>query len=278
MPDYIYESRAVAFLDVLGFKEKLDEFEAEAIGIFERERNGEVGNDEIYQALISPKANSFIDAFMGAISGLDPNKFKYYLFSDNICITVNDAKNRELLRELLLVICELYFAFAKNGYFLRGAIDYGYFINQETLALGKPLARAYGLEQKEAIYPRVLISEKFKEVFVDFAIETGEHRFNESLILQSCEKIYLNIFIYVLKTDNKLEFLTLMHDAIIQNLELNNRSEHVFIKYEWLAKEFNHFLNFYLTKLVYEDVTAEPSPEFLHDLELLKILNHGIED
>jgi hypothetical protein len=100
------------------------------------------------------------------------------------------------------------------------------YFNKEKLALGKPLAIAHELEQKEAIYPRILISRKFNEVFDDFTPETAEHRFNDLLILQSCEKYYLNIFIHVLKTDRKLEFLTIMQKAIIQNLDLDKESEH----------------------------------------------------
>ena len=146
MTEYIFENRAVAFLDVLGFRETLKEFEVEATKKLLRERNTEFEDLDKGQTFTSPKANEFIDVFLNSIRGLDKERFNYYLFSDNICITINDD-DPALLTEFLLVIAELYFAFAEKGYFLRGAVDYGLFINQDTIAL----ARVYELSKNMAI-------------------------------------------------------------------------------------------------------------------------------
>lgn len=125
---YIYHCRAVAFLDVLGFISKLEEFEEEAMAFNLDHPNTESDESDLLdQVYYSAKANGFIKTFNDAVSKLDPQKFSWYLFSDNICITSksSDFTDTESLTELLLIIAELYFEFMQKGYFLRGGIDYG---------------------------------------------------------------------------------------------------------------------------------------------------------
>ena len=128
---YIYKNRAVAFLDVLGFRQKLFDFEQEAkenrIGI----NVTEIEETPYQRQYVSNKANDFINTFKNAISKLDVEKYRYYLFSDNICITSIKDTSKSDLQDLLLVITELYFEFAQKGYFLRGGIDYGLFIDEK---------------------------------------------------------------------------------------------------------------------------------------------------
>lgn len=265
--DYYYENKAVAFLDVLGFKEKLNEFESEAIENYKVSEF--VGEDVNPDELVSVKANEFIDTFREAISILD-QRFSHYLFSDNICITVNTGSDKSLMIELLNVITQLYFAFAKKGYFLRGGIDYGYFINFDSIAVGNPLANAYEMEQQKAMYPRIIISKNFTKVF-EQDIDTAENLYIQSLILRSCEISYLNVFLCVLKTDKKTEYFESMQEAIIKSLRANNNNERVFMKYEWLAKEFNCFIDKYCQTLAFIDEENEPEQEVLTHLSTLKI-------
>jgi hypothetical protein len=65
---YIYQERIVVFLDVLGFKNTLFEFEQEAIKL--KKEN----NSEFY---ISPRVNEFIRAFKDAIKLLDNGDLKF---------------------------------------------------------------------------------------------------------------------------------------------------------------------------------------------------------
>lgn len=102
--EYIYRFRAVAFLDVLGFKNKLFEFEDEA------RENRIAENAEVETSIngkySSHKANEFINTFLNALEKLDKHKFTYYLFSDNICITSISYTTPSDLEDLLLIISE----------------------------------------------------------------------------------------------------------------------------------------------------------------------------
>ena len=61
---YIYQDRAVVFLDVLGFQEKLNEFQNEAI------QNKEVNNTEFY---VSAAVDEFINTFKSVVNFLNEN-------------------------------------------------------------------------------------------------------------------------------------------------------------------------------------------------------------
>ena len=114
---YIYRNRAVAFLDVLGFRQKLFDFEQEAKN--NRISSNVTANEEtLYQRpYISNKANDFINTFKSAISKLDVEKYRYYLFSDNICITSIKDTSKSDLQDLLLVSPNCILNLHKRGIF-----------------------------------------------------------------------------------------------------------------------------------------------------------------
>lgn len=275
--DYIYRFRAVAFLDVLGFKNKLNEFELEAKEnriIFEDEE--ETNTNGRYRSI---KANEYIRTFLIAIEKLDRQKFSYYLFSDNICITSISYTSPSDLEDLLLIISELYFDLAKKGYFLRGGIDYGLFIDENKIAVGVPLATAYELERDVAIYPRIVLSENLVNQFQEFnnsGDKVFNHVFTEQLISSKDSVKYLNVFLHVFKSDyreQKEEFFSHFRSVIMHNLDENKTTEKIFIKYKWLADEFNSFIDDFVSILAFLDENINPEEEtgFLEFVKLQKI-------
>ncbi len=279
---YRYSHRAVAFLDVLGFQSKLQEFENEAIehqnnsmddGFIEDSEEEVIDNGAI---LYSQKASNFIETFNNAISKLDQDKFSYYLFSDNICITAKNlnTNNEKSLIELLLVISELYFEFVQQGYFLRGGIDYGLFIDKSSIALGVPLAIAYKMETTQAVFPRILLSKNFIkqfEVYPSEGVQEFTSLFTSSLIKSSCEIQYLNVFNHIFKVEDKEHFFEKYSHNITENLTNNQFSENIFLKYRWLADEFNSFIETYTSTLAFYDENFEATDEFIETIKQLKI-------
>ncbi|WP_154855135.1 hypothetical protein [Cyclobacterium xiamenense] len=279
---YRYSHRAVAFLDVLGFQSKLKEFEDEAIEYrnnftyddsLEDSDEEDVNNGPIFY---SQKASDFIETFNSAISKLDQDKFSYYLFSDNICITAKNLNTNEekSLIELLLVISELYFEFVQRGYFLRGGIDYGLFIDKSAIALGVPLATAYKMETTQAVFPRIVLSKNFIkqfEVYPSEGVQEFTSLFTSSLIKSSCEIQYLNVFNHIFKVEDKEHFFERYSHNITENLTNSQFSENIFLKYRWLADEFNSFIEFYTTTLAFYDENFEATDEFIETVKQLKI-------
>jgi hypothetical protein len=265
VPDYIFQDRAVAFVDVLGFREKLNEFEKDI-----KPKSGEDG-----EFLVSELVNEFIDTVKNVTDLLDSGNFQYYLFSDNICITVDYIENPDLLISLLYAVNELFYSFAQKGYFLRGGIDVGKFVDEKQIALGMPLASAYTMESKFAIYPRVLISENLYKVIKDNYEEARFIQFSgvaeDKLIHHNCEFHFLNPFYNVFTKEDKTKFFRDYKEKIEHNLLLNKKKEQIQIKYQWLAEQFNTFLNLYTKELIHAEQDIEPTQEAIEELEKLKI-------
>lgn len=262
--EYYYGYRVVAFLDVLGFSSRLSDFEGEAV-------------DNQFVKYESKSANEFIGMFKAAIKLLDTDKYHCYLFSDNICITTS-GDNVVDLREMLFVINLLYYHFAKNGYFLRGGVDYGLFIDEDSIAIGVPLREAYELERRVAIYPRIILSKSFVDKFKLYS-EKGEEEyvspFDEYIVLSSCEINYLNIFLYVFRSDVrefKEIFFADYKNAILNGLSLNERKESIYTKYRWLAEQFNIFIDKFIGEIAFIDSEFDPEVDgFLDFVENQKI-------
>ena len=273
---YLYQKRAVAFLDVLGFRQKLTDFEKEA-EVNKSRLSSE--DDESAGKYMSQKTNDFINAFKVAISSLDKSKYRYYLFSDNICISSIEETTAADLQDLLLVITKLFFEFAQRGYFLRGGIDYGLFIDEETIAIGNPLAVAYELETKKAVYPRIVLSQRLIDEFQSFNTDFKkefELFYSSALIQESCEIKYLNVFLHVFQSDyreDRESFFLKFNSVISQNLEHNKNNETVFVKYKWLAEQFNQFIDSFTGHLAFMDTDFNPDDElgFLDFIKQQKI-------
>jgi hypothetical protein len=269
--EYIYQDRIVAFIDVLGFKEKLYEFEKDAKAKNIAEESEEKGSEY----LVSEKVNEFINTFKSVTELLDKDNFRYYLFSDNICITVDYIENPDAIVSLLFTVSELFYSFAQKGYFLRGGIDIGKFIDEKQIALGVPLAKAYIMESNDAVNPRILISDEYyqlvKDTFVQNKLRHFENLSEFFLINHNCEMHYLNVFCNVVKKDDKIKFFTDIRAKIIENLEASNKKERINIKYVWLAGEYNQFLEIYISDFVYRQEEFEPTEDFIDQLKNLKI-------
>ncbi len=256
-----YQYRIVAFLDVLGFKNKLYEFEKEAL---------ENGNED-GKKLVSQKATDFVNVFKEVTNLMDEFDCNYYLFSDNICLTVDPHHNKSLIVEILFTVSNLFRKFSQMGYFLRGGIDYGLMLDEKSIAMGVPLANAYIMESEKAIFPRVIMSERFIQ-FIDDKSFDEHFQFNIlNFIKKSCEINYVNLFYSVIKTDDKVSFFEQYKQVIEDHLSISKGKENIFIKYKWIAKEYNEFLNNYIENIEYFEQDFEFTEEEINKLKSLKI-------
>jgi|688.fasta_scaffold76519_4 hypothetical protein len=267
---YIYQDRAVVFLDVLGFQEKLNEFQNEAI------HNKEVNNTEFY---VSAAVDEFINTFKSVVNFLNENDYRYYLFSDNICITIDFSQNRNRLIDILITINDLFFKFAQKGYFIRGGLDVGKFVDEKDIAIGIPLANAYKIEQSIAMFPRIVLSDAYKKLLD--SLET-DNLISDDLIIkknflvkQHCEVFYINTFFNLFDNENKIELLKSIRQSISMNIIINNKNEKNTIKYEWLAREFNFFLEEYITQLIFLETNFVTSEEEVETIKSLKFTEYA---
>jgi hypothetical protein len=145
-----YEERYVVFLDILGFKELVHKSEA---------------NPEILKKLTA--ALSAMNIFKGLDELLEKSNpsieisykrmVKISTFSDSVIISTRaDTIGLLLITSIAQIIsCNLFYL----GILSRGAISKGLLIHTDNMVLGGGLIKAYELESKAAIYPRIIVDE-----------------------------------------------------------------------------------------------------------------------
>ena len=137
-----YEKKIVAFIDVLGFKNKTDTTNPDQ-------------KHPIHLNLLNIK--SFIDQLNNFYDQMDDHKkIKSHRFSDSCMFSAPP----EAFEYFLDVLHRMQLHFASRDFFLRGAITYDYIYDHEGFFYGRALNTAYKLESSVAVYPRIIFDKK----------------------------------------------------------------------------------------------------------------------
>lgn len=137
-----YSKRNVAFIDILGFSEMVNSSQSDS-SIF----------DDLFEAL------QLMQSMKNLVEGLDDVlKPQVTLFSDNIVISYLDNE-RDSLYNLILDCIFLYITLLAKGIYVRGGITTGLLYHDDTYVVGPALIKAYNIESKVAIYPRIIIDD-----------------------------------------------------------------------------------------------------------------------
>lgn len=268
-----YTKQIVVFLDILGFSNMLPEFEREAL-------ESNVVDDDSYHE--SSSLNRLLEIFQESIRWINERRCNYYLFSDNICITIDyvveESEQAGLFLEIMQLVNLLNYEFIKEGYFIRGGIDAGWFLDSRKMAAGLPLLEAYRLESKVAIYPRVVVSEGFLKLLAalresEFFSKDDEYTLDKILIEEEGIS-YVNSLLYIQNFEDsagKVDFLNAYSDKIRAALLKFSGNTRVGPKYEWSAERFNGFLEDYIQRQTEYELS-----ETWREAELLSIRDFKI--
>lgn len=82
-------------------------------------------------------------------------------FSDNVVISQDVGCDTDYF---LFKIAYAQFSAAERGFWLRGGITVGDIIHDENVVFGPGLNRAYELESREAVYPRIILDPQHLEI------------------------------------------------------------------------------------------------------------------
>ena len=122
----------VSLLDVLGYKNKIND-------------DRQNGKENFKQKL---------EAALSILNGINETEISYQAISDTIIVSTHpSAPFAEFLRTLVRV----HRSFLKNGLFIRGGISFAPHFKSGSLTYSHALPIAYEIEQKQAIYPRIVI-------------------------------------------------------------------------------------------------------------------------
>lgn len=88
------------------------------------------------------------------------NKLFTKIFSDNIVVAVPFNKENDLLGYLINFLALIQLFALEQGLLIRGAITKGKFFYDDVFVYGQALVEAVNLEEKSAIYPRIILQDK----------------------------------------------------------------------------------------------------------------------
>lgn len=151
-----YEDRLVLFVDILGFKKIIersanDPAEVERV-IMAIRRLNEIGSDELFE---SKQVTQFSD-----------------------CLVLSyRVEERSSVFEMIAEVGYALVGLVEMGFLLRGGISVGKLLHTNELVFGPALVRAYELESKVAINPRVVVGSEVLEFARRFPAE--HHRPHE---------------------------------------------------------------------------------------------------
>ncbi|MCL2015701.1 MAG: hypothetical protein FWG68_05580 [Defluviitaleaceae bacterium] len=208
--------------------------------------------------------------------GKDSVYFK--MFSDNIIICSKSNWNY-----LLLVAAGLQKHLATFGIFLRGSLCFGSICAQPDFVLGEGLVRAYELESKCSVYPRIIVDTSFIEAMQEHISATHADNHNKIFVstkekyfeVDKDEKIFIdylnearlaynseNITMLNLMVEHQFRVKAnlLLHEnkhRLTYNLETGEHIENIYKKFVWCRDYHNAFCqkhNQFLGLLIDEDI------------------------
>ncbi len=224
--NYKTSNHIIAYLDILGAKQM-------------------ICNDSNFNFL--NLLNMFMeDAIEESGGGIFKHKEEIYIkiFSDNILLAIelkeNDEQRDDKITLLFNIVANIYNEILRYGYLMRGAIVEGDFFHNDIIVYGKALVEAVNLEEKKAIYPRILVQKELSKSLQHY-------------LLQDRDGLYiLNIFQLSEYFDHlsfKLELLKI--------LEQYKDKDHIKAKIMWMIKYFNFWFTKYEHRLLNQQKITE---------------------
>ena len=199
----------VAYLDILGATEYM-----------------KADSEKFLNNLNAIYENAFMDVhFTNLVTKKD---IFIKIFSDNILIAIKtnqkDNNRIEKIEKILNIVGNIYCDALNFGYLIRGGVTEGKFFKNSSFVFGKALVEAVRLEEKNAIYPRVIIQDSLVSLISDYVLQDKDGRY------------FLNSFI-VSGLRKHINFKT----SIINQLKEFSNNEDVRQKIIWLVNYFNLF-------------------------------------
>jgi hypothetical protein len=229
-----YKEVLLSYADLLGFRENLHSKTAEEI------REGLYA----FREGTTPE-----ETFAGQY------EVSYFNFSDLIVRTTHlnsDANRRHAIGLLFHELHDLAFGqavMAGLGFLIRGAVTVGRVYTEPNMIFGEALVRAYELETKLAVYPRILVDPKVLRVFEGTDLlkkNTHDHETERPYIRELLSKgpdgIYFIDYLRVAVEDYGDQFYSFlnMHASLIRTMASQmNVLDAKSAKLSWLANYHN---------------------------------------
>lgn len=235
----IYESRILAFVDILGFKNMIQQ---SAFDYKEQQR--------ILNAMNIIHGYKTLND-----NGLDGKGLREYgiqitTFSDSAIISYPIDFEGGLFHVLVDLI-HLQIDLSNLGIFIRGGISMGLAYHDEYNAFGPAMNEAYRLESEEAKFPRIILT---NQTLCDGikASESLQNPYDISLLKSLIRQDKADGFYYLdyLRQYQELDYpecnyylwLSTIRDCLVRSLNTYYSNEKIYPKYCWMLEYWNDVL------------------------------------
>ena len=206
-----------AFLDIIGYKDKSDKYfkgEFNLLGRFKRALSDSLSVVQISSILI------------------DISLLNVKFFSDSIVLSLPRRSNGNDTLFGLINTCKILSAHLSfEGLFIRGGLSVG--LHEEVIdseygfefLASAALEKAYKIESKQAIYPRIVVDE---EVLKYVSVDT------KRLLAIDSDKIIIHFAPQLINEHGDNQDIVLAEMIHIKSIMLENDNQGVLDKYQWL--------------------------------------------
>lgn len=224
-------NRIVAFIDILGFKSKVEE------AVYSKDVADKL-HDALKCILNIKKCNDNTDSFMS----MKEYGVEVTTFSDSAVISY-PADNIDNLFYLILDIIHLQLELACRDVLLRGGITMGALYHDGDIVYGPAMNQAYYMESCDAVVPRILVDKCAIDKYVkQFSKDVYALQDIKDLLRQDVDGKY---FIDMLRQDQELAYdgdeyymwLCKLRCVIVEGLK--NSDIKILMKYQWLRDYYN---------------------------------------
>ena len=277
-----YENRIVAFIDILGFKSLIESSEKDiatlatimkALEFLKGKEKSKEWNLDLIEIEESAQLK-FTETF--DIS----QKMNCICFSDSIVVSIIANSNEEINKAFSTLVTNIALMgsiLAETGVWIRGAISYGKLIHRKDGTIfGQALIDAYNLETQNAIYPRIIISDKLLGK-LNYPLRMKKHRYPYHQYISRFDDgcvgfSQLRFFRVVEMAINEprtemIAKLEKIRIQIVRGLDTTFENRGLFQKYKWLKMEYNETIRLMETSIkkinnLYEEVIGEANIEY----------------
>lgn len=236
-----YEERLCLFLDILGFKNHVDESAKDT------ENPQKSTYRTLTVAMLYDALKSIGEAMTFTVEGLESNSTKMVTqFSDSIVVSYK-LDEASALFDMLYDIYLLQINLIQRGILVRGAITAGKLIHNDKLVFGPALNEAAEFE-KLAMYPRVILSQEIivlgKNRHASHHSSADEEKSIMSLLKKDLDGMFYIDYFAVSPGEFDEEWDGLYNHMIelrelIKRLSQLTRSPSIKLKHSWMRQKFN---------------------------------------
>jgi hypothetical protein len=148
-----YKQRITAFVDILGFKNIVESTISNKI--IDSSKVQDIGEVLLY-------AIDELKEFTGG--GIENNTFRFSHFSDSFVVS-RVIETRYDIMLFFIALSNIMDALRTSRMLVRGGVTIGELMHDHGLLFGPALNRAYKLESKHAIVPRIIVDENLEKEF-----------------------------------------------------------------------------------------------------------------